>query len=439
MLTYRLCEELGSLKNTLVLPDGLGGIHKPQHLAQQVANMMRQHRVLRVAYQNIQQVRERNPFFQHLHQEIEQLLEARRFSSIASTVQNETVRGVLRNNDVMFIKGAAVSLLYPAHFVRDRGDIDIIVQDFEDLWSIIEVTADLYEAKRLKIHIYPGDLVSGSIELRPRAQGGQLPIIDVHIGSFHIWGGAHYSQNLWSNKLNMHSSVTPSWEDSLLLVAAHIATDWYYRLRDINDVYTIVYQNPYLNWDYIIKVARQENILSILSFLFTEVERVYGEALSIPKPLLNKQFSTSLFAKFNYGKSSLKGGLILQSVFTYESYKGVMKPIEAILNSIVNSYNMIFSHNRAYSIAHSKQIRRFRGNEVLILTCLYPSPERAILKINTDRFKGIFHPQLLVINPGTETEGFLAKDYVWVQANYQGEVKENREVALTNYFYEEKI
>ena len=68
--------------------------------------------------------------------------------------------------------------------------------------------------------------------------------------------------------------LIPSWEDSILLVAAHIATKWEFRLCDINDLHAIVSSHgPSLDWDYIFAQAEKNNLTRILGMLMAESRR----------------------------------------------------------------------------------------------------------------------------------------------------------------------
>lgn len=146
---------------------------------------------------------------------------------------------LLRNQNIMLIKGSALSRLYPDNAKRYQVDADVILRSIDELWEILKITSNDYTFDRLKLYTsFEGNL-SASLDLEPK-NSKKLPI-DIHISPYEIWGSINYDIDLWKNAKQLdNGSYVPSYEDTLLMLVGHLATQWMYRIRDINDCYIIL-------------------------------------------------------------------------------------------------------------------------------------------------------------------------------------------------------
>ncbi len=322
----------------------------------------------------------------------------------------------------MLIKGAAVAPLYPMGMTRHMVDLDILTKDFEDLWEILERTRPSYSYSRLKLYVFPRLEVTGSLDLSTRISTEPLPNVDVHVKAFPIWGATKYEADLWLRRRQVGNLLAPSWEDCLLIVAAHVVKQWLYRLRDLNDVYVILHgQGSGLDWDYVVRTGRREGLLGVLQMLIRETGHLYGNTMSpLPEDLAKVGVITRNFARYNRGRTSRVGAFALQSRFLYGRYRRDFGMLQTLSQSLANGLNQLVYDNRAYRAPKKRVIRKIRPNEILVLVPTPSGHSAASLALDPNLGEPVGSPSLRVVHPGTQHEYFLTPEGAWVQSSYYG-------------------
>lgn len=322
---------------------------------------------------------------------------------------------LLRNQNIMLIKGSALSRLYPDNAKRYQVDADVILRSIDELWEILKITSNDYTFDRLKLYTsFEGNL-SASLDLEPK-NSKKLPI-DIHISPYEIWGSINYDIDLWKNAKQLdNGSYVPSYEDTLLMLVGHLATQWMYRIRDINDCY-IILKNCKLDWRDIYNVGKKYNLLCLLNVLLHKVKEVYGIDY-FQKLYKNNDYSLKWYEKIfmerNLGIPNVYTSCMLQFTFVYKNYKEKHDIIRSLYEAIRNTKNLIIYENRAYKINNKLKIKKFNENEIIVLT-----PKNIQIDFqNVKSEKVLFGTSLKVVNQGKKNEYFSTPYGTWVQSTY---------------------
>jgi hypothetical protein len=316
---------------------------------------------------------------------------------------------------ILFIKGAATSLVYPAEYRREFDDVDVIVESFEALWPILDVVGENYHFDLLKIYKYK-DGGTASLDLQSNPLASDLLRVDVHVGGYHLWGANRLEIDLWKRARPSPNGLIPSPEDCLLMTCAHVATGWCYRLRDLNDIRQLS-RSGALDWDYIQRTAAVEVLDDILAMLLTEAERVYGEDLAPAATKRRLSGAVRLFARRNFATFDWLAALTQQTCFTFPRYVRAFGIPRALLESARNGLNLLRYENRAFAADDRRRIRRIRPNEVLVLTPISRGAPRM-----DGEGRPILGSSFRVVDEHMLTEHFLTPYGVFVQAGYHGRV-----------------
>lgn len=245
--------------------------------------------------------------------------------------------------------------------------------------------------------------------------------LDMQVGGFHVWGATRYRASLWERATRRDGRLVPSWEDCLLLAAAHVATQWEYRTRDLNDVWSIVQKvGRSLDWDFIERTAQAEQLSELIALLVTETERSYGERLpDVPARFRRPGSSTRLFARANFGLCNPRIGALMQASFNWPSYRRHFGWLTGGAHLLRNGVNLIRFPNRAYHAGKDRYIRRIRPNEMLVLVPLggeLPSGSGAAAR------RWLEPGALCVVNEGSGEEFFITPQGLFAQASYHGDL-----------------
>lgn len=314
-----------------------------------------------------------------------------------------------KNDKIIMIKGSSLSQLYPLNYKRYQVDVDIIVQCIDDVWNVLKRTKKIYQYDRLKLYTSRNGKLSASIDLIPFDTN--YPYIDVHVSPFEIWGSINYDIDLWKKADSLDNGLfIPSKEDMLILLTAHLAKQWMYRIRDINDCFLIL-RNYELDWDYIYTQCKKYNLIKLLSILMKRVEEVYELELHDERFKNNMTFFDNLFFKHNLGVQRVytSFGIEFQYVFNY--YKSNSNLFIALKNSLKNTKNLIVYKNRAYKINKKRKIKRFKENEIIVL-----KPTKKTFKLHNKRL--LTGTSMFIVNEGEKDEYFETPVCNWIQSSY---------------------
>lgn len=321
----------------------------------------------------------------------------------------KNIPDILNNDNILFIKGSVISQLYPLNYSRYQVDVDIIIKNIDELWNMLNQIKGVYKFDRLKIYTSSKNRISASIDLEPISK--ELPYIDIHVSPFEIWGSINYDSDLWKKNIKVDGKILiPSKEDMLILLCAHLAKQWMYRIRDINDCY-IILKNYKLDWNYIYTQCKKFNLFTLLVILIKNVESVYG--LTIDDERFSKKFSffENLFIKHNLGKQRVYTSFGLEFKFVYQYYYLNIGMYQAIKNSIKNTKNLIVYKNRAYKINKKRKIKQLKENEIIVLV-----PTKKIFNIVNKR--KLLDTSMYIVNEGMKNEYFETPYCNWIQSTY---------------------
>lgn len=425
-----IVEVIGSIapskERASYITSSLGKTTDLRILADDILIQLRRHRILQITNSNLKYLRGIHPLYELLLALLAPIIEEKFGAGRKDYLE---LSRLVQCDKFMLIKGAAVASLYPPTMVRDYRDVDVFVPHFDAMWYLLNALSNRYGMGKMKLYMYSASEVSGSIDLSPE-DTDSLPYIDLHMGYYHIWGATKYGGDLWARRQRLQDSFsTPSWEDCLLLIAAHTATEWYYRHRDINDIFVILTRVENLDWDYIISTAERDGLLGILSLLMMEMSRIYS--FELPADFAKPNWRCRQFVRKNWGKAHKAFALLQQSEYLLQRYPAHFGTLRSIVECCRNAKNMVLYDNRAYNASRRRRIRAVRPNEVLVLVNLKNNAR----KFHADIRLGdpIWSSSFRVINRGRWEEYFLSPVGVWIQSNYQGYLSSKEVDRMENY------
>ncbi len=162
----------------------------------------------------------------------------------------------------LFLKGLAVDSLYHESW-RAMADIDVLVKDAEiarrSLSEIGYILDDMWVAEQGRFG------VANLYCLERKTK------IDLHFGEYPVHSLGSFHLPIWKRSIPGRSAM--SYEDTLLVLAAHVFNHGFYLMRDINDVYLIL-QNE-LDWQYMTENAQTLHLKKPLSVLLRAAASMY--------------------------------------------------------------------------------------------------------------------------------------------------------------------
>ncbi|GAB6991978.1 nucleotidyltransferase family protein [Paenibacillus pini] len=320
----------------------------------------------------------------------------------------------LDEDKILFIKGSALGFYYPKEYKRNTVDIDLIIRDIDYLWEILNRFEGSYDYDRLKLYINDKKGFTGSIDLE--SENKENVAVDIHLVNYFIWGGIEYPEVLWDRTTFENGILIPSKEDRLVMLIAHLANQWKYRIRDLNDLYIMIHQDQ-LDWNQVRILVEELNLNPFLNGLYDRMIELYGDDISIRKPeFLYPTLSSQLFFKYNLGSPKEITALPLEFSFTYNNYRKNLSILKSLYQTLYNSFNLVVFKNRAFYVNKKLKIKKWKPNSIFILK---PFPMDLSLvgeekKINKKYLSKNFY----IVNEGKDNEVFVAKNMIWKQSSY---------------------
>jgi len=357
-----------------------------------------EHRVLQIAYENLKYIN--SEYSMKLQNKISANLNKWPGTSIKQLVE---LAEIIDRKKLLFIKGSSLSNLYPVEYTRYQWDIDVIVSNIDELWEIIEKLETQYYFDRLKLYLIRDNDYSASLDLLPKKK--DLPPIDIHIAPYYIWGAKVLDVDLWEKEQAIVNLNCPSFENMLLILVAHIANQWMYRLRDINDLYLL--SNKNLDWNYIYTMLNENNLLPIFNVLNNKISEVYGVHVEGIKKL---KIYEHMFYRLNFGKVSSLGSTLIEWKVVLKSYEK-MGFYNKYYNCLKNTINMVVYKNRAYKVNKKLKIKKWEANEIIVL-------KKATEKIEVSNYSRKLASEFHLYNEGKKTEYYKAPNIIFVPTTY---------------------
>lgn len=196
--------------------------------------------------------------------------------------------------EFLAIKGIALSLLVPEYRARDLNDFDLLCPDTPTLWRAAEkimglgYVVDSDESARL-MAVGPArgePVVAGHFCLR---KAGSNIKADLHsYGIVFGWASVYGPQAFARARTLDFGGIpvkVPSFEDAILLMAAHSAGHTYVSRKDLNDLYQLVAPRlSELDFGLVWHEARACGLGGFLAYAFCRLREDY--ALDVPVPRL---------------------------------------------------------------------------------------------------------------------------------------------------------
>jgi hypothetical protein len=226
--------------------------------------------------------------------------------------------------ELLAIKGLALGTLYPESYVRHFGDFDLFCATPDGMSRLAESlfacgyrikTDEPPWIKKLRQSscnsLALSSMYFGQCQL-VREECRQRHRVDIHFTAYSISYSAIFPVNLFQNARSPANAPlylsTPSPEDNLLILAAHIASSGFISVKDLNDLAVIMRQKE-LAWDYIADKAIAAGILDTLLALF-DCSKTYmpHHAVKVPSDFQHRTLASKLIPTFE--KSWFKRALL---------------------------------------------------------------------------------------------------------------------------------
>ena len=166
-----------------------------KNLIKNIVDYLHKNKVLEVANHNLTHCK-KTQFIKELLSRIEFFIETK--AEKVYTKHLSILKELSVTSKVMLIKGMAISQYYPKSYIRNQGDIDILVSSTSDIWNALELLKDDYYYEKLKLHFLHNDKFTATIDLLP--YNSTNPYIDVHLTPYYMWGAVAYYDDIWDKK-----------------------------------------------------------------------------------------------------------------------------------------------------------------------------------------------------------------------------------------------
>ncbi len=307
------------------------------------------------------------------------------------------IENLIQHRDYIKIKGSTLYRLYPEEYIRHQRDVDLLVPTLQEMVHIYQDIQEAYYFKRIKV--YCGKKTyTASVDLLSDTDSID---IDLHLNPYYIWGGVFFNCSWEKSDSHMLSN-----EDQLIMIIAHSANQWLYRMRDVTDLYLLGKRD--LDWHYIEYQLESLDLVPILHVFQRKAYDIYHKCVGceeIPKLTLGEW----LYYRYNFGEASFIGSCLLETVFCYRNYKKQMYN-HPLLETIYNTYNMFKFHNRAFFVNKKRKVKKYHENRVLIYV---NNPNQS----GHTKEKGV-----IIRNRGKQNETILTPIGELIQSSYYGNI-----------------
>jgi len=203
----------------------------------------------------------------------------------------------------MFIKGSSLDP-YPNDHIRQLGDLDIIVENWDDLFRVAQaIEAQGYaqdsseaEAAWILRIASDGDLdrqLVTHINL-VRSENKQSIVLDIHSAPFVVGPSGFLVSDMWARAYRQ-GAVVPTPEDKLLILVAHAVNHGYFLIKDYNDAYATLHQQiNVFDWEYFNHYIKRSSLGHAAYLLVRRIREEYSAQCVPEQVLTNLHRSRSL-------------------------------------------------------------------------------------------------------------------------------------------------
>lgn len=224
----------------------------------------------------------------------------------------------------LFLKGLVVDSLYQGSW-RAMADIDVLVKDFDgarkSLSEVGYILDNMWAAEQGEFGV--ADLYC--LERKTK--------IDLHFGEYPVHSLGSFHLPVWERRTPGEPAM--SYEDTLLVLAAHVFNHGFYLMRDINDVYVMLQKE--LDWQYIAENAQLFHLEKPLCMLLKAAASVYDIRLDY---VCDNTFS--FLYKYGRRRHSLQGLLQPHHILIFSQMKNlVLYPGYWVYSSLFDTKRII--------------------------------------------------------------------------------------------------
>lgn len=254
-----------------------------------IYEVARKNKVLPVVHRNLSELNCRYPgcvspeFLDELSTIIEKHLEHQQ------RCQTEMLKVVSDLNreagvEVMLLKGYSVQRLYPAPYRRWGNDIDLMLRDASSALTAYEYLSDngyVHQEVELPWFKQHRGQLYGQIPMLKQYADNAL-IFDIHYAHYSVGYCGLLEEDLWANSICTQvagvtfRTLTP--EGCFLLIFAHMLSQGYVRMKDINDAVAILLSAE-LDWAKLASTAKFNQLSPPMLKVLTTIRRLYDDPI----------------------------------------------------------------------------------------------------------------------------------------------------------------
>jgi len=352
----------------------------------------------------------------------------------------------------LVIKGGCFTNLYPTDSFRTMHDIDLLISE-NSVWDSIKAFDQIgYRPKRIRVEAYPfsnqkvfGKMLGIAEMYRVNTNG--FPF-DLHLGAFPGCGDSILEAEVWSRaqsiKIGSKSFLSPSFEDSILIICAHISRHGYARLRDLNDISVCLSAAKFgFDWNYLVTSAKRNNLQAILSALLyrinsdnnIEIPNRYSFGENIFRIMYSKlMFEPGKQNNNFHGGRQLTFSRFLQVTFLYQYSRKKLNIFRAIHEAIIALY-FLNQNGRPYKLWKKRKVLSLLKERRIVIIPINNKKRWKIESIHFDQIQklalnsgvstAMIGRDTLLWNVGDDDEIMITKYEIYTQSSYHGDVEEN--------------
>ena len=292
---------------------------------------------------------------------------------------------------VMLIKGANLVHYYHPGTDRNIFDIDVLLPDLATSLRFVKVLKEEgYAIEKVRLahlqHFQATDfnqcldqIVGIIITSREGTDTyeGCSAFFDICIGAFPGYNNWVLDCPIWeraSIDSRFPGFLAPSPEDNLLILLVHALRHGRLSIRDINDLYAVLSNEPYFDWEYFLEQIEKNKLRPIASLLLQMVVELYSWNLPDSAQLsLNlskiENLSTFFLKKLNRPRNENfnRGGLPLQYLYNFNQHREMKSRRRFSHLFALNSILEMFKQERPYRTWSSRELQVFPSESMRIV------------------------------------------------------------------------
>jgi hypothetical protein len=245
----------------------------------------------------------------------------------------------------LFMKGAALIEGYPHGYLRQMNDLDILIKDWDELFIALKALRsngfdhrNAIESPRMMRYISSGPFSSQMFGHLAMGKEEEHIFIDLDVRSapYVMLATACYMESeIWQRAKGTN---IPTAEDKLLIVIAHAVGHGFFLVKDLNDVYAILYHYAdTFDWDYFCYYVEQSCIAYAARYALAYITTAHRADI-IPEQVHKKlrqnsgAVSTLLIAQTSQASKSWRrlSETVITAVHTFNFQKAKYGIIAAI-------------------------------------------------------------------------------------------------------------